>query len=104
KEYDKAEEAYKKAIEIKADYADAYNGLANIYNAERKFDLAATASAKAAELSSVLGAPGGGNPDALFNQGVILWNAGKVAEAKKQFEATIEAKPDHAEAHFQLAM
>src|SRR3989338_8837250 len=37
KDYDKAEAAYKKAIEIKPDYADAYSGLATIYNVQRKF-------------------------------------------------------------------
>jgi tetratricopeptide (TPR) repeat protein len=107
KDYDKAEAAYKKAIEIKPDYAEAYNGLANIYNAQRKFDQAAEASAKAMELSggaTTAGAAGGGNADAMFNQGVILWNAGKIAEAKKQFEGAIAAKPDHAEAHYQLGM
>jgi len=106
KDYDKAEAAYKKAIEIKADYAEAYNGLANIYNATRKFDQAAAASAKAMELSSVLGASGGagGGADAMFNQGVILWNAGKIAEAKKQFEGAVAANPNHAEAHYQLGM
>ena len=105
KDLEKAEAAYKKAIELKADYGEAYSGLANIYNMQRKFDEAAAASAKAMELSSAgAGAAGGGNPDALFNQGVILWNAGKIAEAKKQFEATIAAKPDHAEAHYQLGM
>src|SRR5437660_1227975 len=83
KDNDKAEAAYKKAIELKADYAEAYNGLANVYNATRKFDLAAAASAKAMELSSSSaagGAAGGGNADAMFNQGVILWNGGKIAE------------------------
>ena len=107
KDYDKAEAAYKKAIELKADYAEAYNGLANIYNATRKFDLAATASAKAMELSGAGGAAaagGGGNADAMFNQGVILWNAGKIADAKKQFEGAIAANPSHAEAHYQLGM
>lgn len=105
KDYDKAEAAYKKAIEIKADYAEAYSGLANIYNATRKFEEAQAASAKAAELAAgAPGALGGGNADALFNQGVILWNAGKVADAKKQFEAAIAASPDHAEAHYQLGM
>jgi tetratricopeptide (TPR) repeat protein len=106
KEYDKAEEAYKKAIELKSDYVDAYNGLANIYNAQRKFEQAAEASKKAMEIGGTLGAAGGGggSADALFNQGVILWNAGKIADAKKQFEATIAAKPDHAEAHYQLGM
>ena len=105
KDYDKAEAAYKKAIEIKADYAEAYSGLANVYNATRKFDQAATASAKAMELSGSGGAAaGGGNADAMFNQGVILWNAGKVAEAKKQFEGAVAANPSHAESHYQLGM
>src|SRR5580765_1608770 len=33
KDYDNAETNYKKAIELKADYADAYAGLASLYNA-----------------------------------------------------------------------
>jgi len=108
KDFETAEAAYKKAIEIKPDYAEAYSGLANVYNATRKFEEGVAASAKAAELSNTAGgaagAAGGGNADAMFNQGVILWNAGKIADAKKQFEAVIAAKPDHAEAHYQLGM
>jgi tetratricopeptide (TPR) repeat protein len=104
KEYEKAEAAYKKAIEIKADYAEAYNGLANIYNAQRKFDEAAAASTKAAELGGAAAAGGGGNVNAMYNQGVILWNAGKIPEAKKQFEAVLKADPNHAESHYQLGM
>jgi len=106
KDYDNAESNYKKAIELKADYADAYAGLASLYNAQRKFDLAAAASAKASELSSTLGAAGGaaGGADALFNQGVVLWNGGKIADAKKAFEGAIQANPNHAEAHYQLGM
>jgi tetratricopeptide (TPR) repeat protein len=106
KDYDKAEAAYKKAIEIKPDYAEAYSGLATVYNQARKFDQAAAASAKAMELSGsgAAGAAGGGNADAMFNQGVILWNAGKIADAKKQFEGAIAANPNHAESHYQLGM
>jgi len=105
KDYDKAEENYKKAIAVKADYAEAYNGLANIYNAQRKFDQAAEASKKASELSSAApGALQGGNADALFNEGVILWNGGKIADAKTKFQAAIAANPNHAESHYQLGM
>jgi tetratricopeptide (TPR) repeat protein len=107
KDYEKAEAAYKKAIEIKAQYAEAYNGLANVYNAQRKFEEAAAASAKASELGGAGGgaaAGGGGNANALYNQGVILWNAGKIPDAKKQFEAAISADPNHAESHYQLGM
>jgi len=104
KDYDKAETAYKKATELKPDNSTAWNGLANIYNAQRKFDLAVEASKKATDLSGGAASVGGGNADAMYNQGVILWNGGKVADAKKQFEAAIQANPSHAEAHYQLGM
>jgi len=102
KEYGEAEAAYKRATEIKPDDAAAWNGLANLYNAQRKFDLAAEASAKATQLAG--GGMAGGNADAMYNQGVILWNGGKVAEAKKAFQDAIAADPNHAEAHYQLGM
>jgi tetratricopeptide (TPR) repeat protein len=102
KDYDKAEEAYKKAIEVKPS-ADAYNGLASVYTTQRKFDQAQEAGKKAAELTATT--PGGAvSPDATYNQGVVLWNAGKIPEAKAAFEQVIAAKPDHAEAHYQLGM
>jgi tetratricopeptide (TPR) repeat protein len=105
KELDKAEENYKKAILVKPDYAEAYNGLANIYNAQRKFDEAAAASAKANELTaSAPGGLAGGSADSLYNQGVILWNSGKIPDAKKAFEQAIAANANHAESHYQLAM
>ncbi len=58
------------------------------------------------QLASSLSAAGGagGNADAQYNQGVILWNAGKIADAKKSFEAAVAANPSHAEAHYQLGM
>jgi tetratricopeptide (TPR) repeat protein len=109
KNYPEAEAGYKKAIELKADYADAYNGLATVYNAQRKFDEAAAAGAKAVELSgAAAGAAGatggGGNADAIYNQGVILWNSGKIAEAKTKFEEAVKVNPNHAEAHYQLGL
>jgi tetratricopeptide (TPR) repeat protein len=102
KQWSEAETAYKKAIEIKPDYRDAYTGLANVYNAQKKFDLATEASSKAAQLSA--GAPGGGGAEASYNQGVILFNAGKFAEAKPQFEAATKADPNYAPAYYQLGM
>jgi len=106
KDYPNAETAYKKSTELKPDDANAYNGLATVYNAQRKFDEAAAASAKATQVGggAAAGAGGGGNADALYNQGVILWNSGKVAEAQKAFEGAVQANPNHAEAHYQLGM
>ena len=50
------------------------------------------------------GSAGGGSPETMFNQGVTLWNAGKIAEAKAQFEAAAKAKPDYADAHYWVGM
>ena len=93
-----AEEAWKKALEVKPDYAEALNALSTMYNNQKRFDEASAMSAKAAA------AGGGGGADATFNQGIILWNQGKIAEAKAKFEETIKTNPTHADAHYQLGM
>ncbi len=94
-----AEEAWKKALEVKGDYAEALNALSTLYNNQKRFEEAAAMSAKAATLGG-----GSGSADATFNQGIILWNQGKAAEAKAKFEETIKLNPSHADAHFQLGM
>ena len=78
-----AEAAWKQALEVKADYAEALNALSTLYNNQKRFDEAAAMSAKAAAAGG-----GAGNADATFNQGIILWNQGKIAEAKAKFEET----------------
>ena len=95
-----AEEAFKKAIEQRPNYPEAYNALAALYTADKKMELAAAASAKAAELSVAAG--GGGNADSLYSAGVGLWNANKFAEAGSTFEAAIKVNPNHADSHFML--
>jgi len=97
-----AEASFKKAIELKPDNADAYTALANLYNSQKKFDLAAEASANASKYAG--GGAGGGSAEASYNQGVILFNAGKFAEAKTQFEAATKTDPNHAMAQYQLGM
>ena len=101
-QFDLAETSFKKAIELAPNSGDAYTGLANVYNATKRFDLAQQASAEAAKLTSAGG--GGGGAEASYNQGVILWSAGKFAEAKVQFEAAVKADPTMSMAHYQLGM
>ncbi len=94
-----AEEAWKKALEMKADYAEALTALSTLYNNQKRFDEASAMSAKAASAGG-----GAGNADAVFNQGIILWNQGKIADAKVKFEETLKADANHAEANYQLGM
>lgn len=103
KEWAQAEAALKKATELKPDNAQAHTQLAGVYNQQRKFDLAAEASANAAKYSA--GAAGGGaSAEALYNQGVALFNGAKFAEAKTAFEGATKADPKMALAHYQLGM
>ena len=104
-QWPEAEAALKKSIELKPTNPDPYNGLANVYNAQKKFDDALAMNQKATELSgSTAGAGGGGNAESIYNQGVVLFNAGKYAEAKVQFEAATKADPTNANAFYQLGM
>lgn len=93
-----AEENWKKGLEQKADHPETLNALANLFNGQKRFEEAAAVSAKAAASTP------GGNADAIYNQGIILWNAGKIPEAKVKFEETVQASPTHADARFQLGM
>ncbi|MBL8135727.1 MAG: tetratricopeptide repeat protein [Acidobacteria bacterium] len=98
KDEKQAEENWKKGLEQKADHAETLNALATLYNTQKRFDEAAAIGARAAA-----SAPGG-NADAIYNQGIILWNGGKIAEAKVKFEEAVKADPNHADSRFQLGM
>jgi tetratricopeptide (TPR) repeat protein len=101
KDEKQAEAAWLKALELKADYAEALNALATLYNNQKRFDEASAMGAKAAAAG---GGAAGGGADAIYNQGIILWNQGKIAEAKVKFEEALKANADHPEANFQLGM
>jgi Flp pilus assembly protein TadD len=99
-DWPKAEEAYKKALEVNPESVDAYNGLANVYNAQKKFKEAQAMSAEATKRGGASGA--GGGAEALYNQGVIAWNGNDFQKAQELFAAAVKADDKHAEAHFML--
>jgi tetratricopeptide (TPR) repeat protein len=104
-----AEVAYKKAVELKPDHCDALANLANVYNTEKKLDLALETTTKAGQCGAggtagAAGGGGGGSPTALYNEAVILWNQGKYPEAKAKFEASAKADPANAETQYRLGM
>ena len=103
KDVPKAEEAFLAASALKPESPEPFNQMANMYNANKQYDKAAQMAAEASKRSG--GASGGGaSAESLFNQGVVLWNGQKYADAKVQFEAAVKAKPDYADAHYWLGM
>ncbi len=99
----KAEEAFLAASALKPESPDPFNQMANMFNASKQYDKAAQMAAEATKRSA--GAGGGvASAESLFNQGVVLWNGQKYAEAKVQFEAAVKAKPDYADAHYWVGM
>jgi tetratricopeptide (TPR) repeat protein len=100
KDNTKAEEAFKKAIELNPNESKPYQALADLYNAMGKREEAAAMATKAGSLGGATGA----SAQDLYNQGVILWNAGKMAEAKAQFEAAVKADPNYADAQYWVGM
>jgi len=96
-----AEDAYKKALDADPTSPDGYLALATFYNTQKKFDEASAMSSKAMELSA---AKGSSDPLASYNQGIILWNQSKIAEAKAQFQKAVQLDPKLADAHYWLGM
>src|ERR671913_514522 len=72
-----AEDAWKKAIEMKPDYSEALNALSTLYNNQKRFEEAAAMSAKAAS------GGGGGGGRAPFQQGTQPFEPGGRAAPKK---------------------
>ncbi len=85
KDYAKAEEAYKKSIEVKADDAAAYVGLAGIY-----FNTGKSAEAKPLVEKAVTIDPS--NADAHYIYGMTLV-ATEPAKAKAEFEEFVKLAP-----------
>lgn len=96
--YEKAADAYKRALAIKPDDAGLYNQLGNIYGAENKIPEATEALTKAAQLDPQMAAK------AYYNLGANLVNTGKSDEAATFFQKAIAADPNYADAHYQLGI
>jgi tetratricopeptide (TPR) repeat protein len=96
--YDKAFDAFKKAIEISPTDAGLYNNYALALAKDKKLDEAKTNLAKAAELDP----PGAGKY--YYNLGALLVNGGQGDAAMEEFKKAVEADPTYADAQFQLGM
>jgi len=97
-DYDKAFNAFQKAIDLKPDEAGYHNNYALALVKAKKLDEAQQELQKAAALDP----PGAAKY--YYNLGAVLTNAGQVDAAAEAFKKAIEANPNYAEAQFQYAV
>ena len=96
--YEKAADAYSKAIAIKADDASYHNNFALALANIGKVPEAQASLAKAAELDPQNGAR------YFFNMGAVLTNTNNVKEAAEAFRKSTEVDPKFADGYYQLGV
>ena len=93
----KAISAYRKTIEVKDDFFEAYYNLGNTYLDQREFEKAISQYQRALVLN-----PGYG--DAHFNLGIALFELDKFDDAIASYEKALALKPDRVEAHYNMGI
>ncbi len=96
KDFAAAEAAFKRAIELKPDFGDAYASLAGVYQATGQ-------PQKAEEVMKAAGEAMGSDPNVMFNQAVLLLNQGKYAEAEEILKKVEAADAKNSEVQYHLA-
>ena len=92
---DEAVACYRRALELKPDYAEAHNNLGNALKDQGKLDEAVACYRRALELKPDFA-------EAHNNLGIALKDQGKLDEAVACYRRALELKPDFAEAHNNL--
>ena len=85
-------DAYKKALTIKPDYAEAYNNMGNAFQEQGKLEEAIEAYNKALAIKPDY-------TDAYYNMGNALEEQGKLEDATETYNKALAVKPDYAEAY-----
>ncbi len=97
KEYEKAVEAYNKAIYLKPDYPEAYNNLGIVYNDLKKYDDAIRSLRRSISLNPK-------NENAYNNLSVSLRLTGKITDSIEASKKAIEVNPDYVEGYINLGL
>jgi Tfp pilus assembly protein PilF len=96
--FDKGQEAFRKALELKPDDAGCHNNYALSLAKSKKFDEAQAELTKAAQLDP----PNAGKY--FYNLGAVLVNIGQLEPAGAAFKKAIEANPNYADAQYQYGV
>jgi protein O-GlcNAc transferase len=88
----KAEEIYKRILEVNPNHSETLNLLGVIASQSGNNDIAVKLINKAIQYNP-------GNPIYYYHLGIILKDQGKLIEAKNSFQKSLEIKPDYVESH-----
>ena len=90
-----AEAGYRRALELKPDFAEAHNNLGLTLQAQGRLAEAEASYRRVLELQPDWA-------DTHNNLGVTLWDQGRQAEAEASYRRALEIEPDYVEAHNNL--
>jgi tetratricopeptide (TPR) repeat protein len=94
---DRAEAAYRRAIELDPSLANAFTNLGNLLYRRQRFDEAQNLYVRALQVDPE-------QPEAFYNLGFLLYDRGDVQGAVLNFRRALRSDPAFADAHFNLAM
>lgn len=95
--FERAEAAYRRAIELDPSLANAFTNLGNLMFRRARFDEAQNLYVRALQLDP-------DQPEAFYNLGFLLYDRGDVGGAILNFRRALRSDPSFADAHFNLAM
>ncbi len=91
-------QAYKQGLQKRNEVlTHAYKNLGNAYNGLKRYNEAADALKRAAEIEP-------NNAAAHFNLGLALYNGGRYSEAIEAYKAVVKLRPQLAAAHYNLGL
>ncbi len=96
-DWDEAIRYYQKAVDLDANYLNAYNGLGGDYFEKRQFDLEVANYLKATELNPK-------DADSFYYLGTAYEDTGNYDEAIAAYETALKIEPSHMEALHDLAV
>jgi predicted TPR repeat methyltransferase len=94
---DEVAAAYRRALELKPDFAEAHNNLGNALQLLQQLDGAAASFRRALEIKPAY-------VDAHNNLGVVLQSLGQLDDAAACFRSALKLNPDYAAAHCNLGV